>query len=139
MMLRRLLLCLLLIAAQAHAWNAQRLFEPEPVAVPRGLSENEVEHAVLDAAVQREWVIVSRGPGEMIVRYAPRDVSASVRIAYDSQSVRLTYAGSTNLDYAVSGGERYIHNNYNRWVQHLAVEILRNMLRVKDEHERSVR
>ena len=138
-MLRLLLLCLLLIAAPAWAGTTERLFEPEPVAVPKGLSETEVEHAVLDAAVQREWLIVSRGPGEMMLRYAPRDVSASVRIAYDSRTVRLAYAGSTNLDYAVSGGERYIHRNYNRWVQHLAVEVLRNMLRVKSEHERSVR
>jgi hypothetical protein len=48
---------------------------------------------------------------------------AKVGVKYDTKSIQFTYLDSTNLDYEVKKGNRYIHRNYPKWVNNLVNDV----------------
>lgn len=109
------------------AFRQVPLQDPAPLAVPAKLTMVQVAKAVKQALVKREWLINSDQPGKLTATYARRDFSVQIGIAYDRQQVQITYLGSSNLKYEVKNGRRWIHKNYQSWIQNLETDISGNM------------
>lgn len=120
---------LLLVAALAFSMSAQArhgavtLVDPPPLPVPQGTADANVEKAIISSGVHRNWKVVERKPGAVVLEYAPRDFSVRVTVTHDAKSVHITYADSNNLEYGQEDGHAVIHPNYNRWVNNLAHDI----------------
>ncbi|MDP2698570.1 hypothetical protein [Thalassospira sp.] len=87
------------------------------------LSMAQIEETIIKAAGGREWIVTRKGEGELIATYSPRNHTAKVEIDFDQTAFSITYADSTNLNYDGTS----IHYNYNRWVNNLRQDILRDV------------
>lgn len=87
------------------------------------LSMDQIENAIVRAANGREWVVSEKSPGRLIATYSPRDHVAKVEIDYNKKDFSILYVDSTNLKYDGT----HIHHNYNRWVNNLREDILREV------------
>lgn len=124
-MIRKLLLVVLsffaIIAMPAEARRGPApLKDPPALTLPAGVSGKDVEKVIVSVAVQREWQVIDRQPGLVVLRYAPRDFSVDVTVRYDAKNLTIAYKDSTNLEYGQENGMPVIHPNYNRWVNNLA-------------------
>jgi hypothetical protein len=99
------------------------LVDPEPVAVPPGLSEKAVAKAVAVGVGQRGWVITRQDPQYMEATLHLRSHVARIGINFDANSVRIRYLDSQNLDYEIKKGVPHIHRNYINWVNNVARDI----------------
>ncbi|MER3546627.1 MAG: hypothetical protein C4338_03090 [Rhodanobacteraceae bacterium] len=115
-----LLLPLLLLTM---AFRQVPLNDPPPIQVPAGVSEAQVQNAVMEALTGRGWAIARHTPGEIDATYARRDFSVTIAVHYDAHQVRINYLNSSNLKYEVKNGVRYIHTNYPSWIQNLVTDI----------------
>ena len=127
-MLRRLLLLsmLLLLAMPVLARKAE-LVDPGPVAIPAGLEEKEVVNAIKSALIARTWTVGKHSPGRIDAALHIRAHRADIRIDYDTESVRIHYVGSENLDYKQKKGRTFIHSNYIGWINNLTGDISRQL------------
>lgn len=82
-------------------------------------TDNQMKLAIIEAGINRKWVMTPVSPGVINGRLAQRDFVANIRITYTSQNYRIDYVSSDNLK--AEGGE--IHNNYNRWIANLDQDI----------------
>lgn len=120
---------LILVAALAVSMTAQArhgatsLKDPPPLPVPQGEKPEVVEKAILSSGVRRNWMVVDKKPGLVVLQYAPREFSVTVNVSYDSQAVKIAYKDSANMEYGQEDGHPVIHPNYNRWVNNLAHDI----------------
>jgi len=70
------------------------------------------------------WVPTKEAPGVMLGTLHLRSHTAVVRVDYTTDSYRITYMRSQNLDYERrSDGSEVIHVNYNSWIANLTREI----------------
>jgi hypothetical protein len=100
------------------------LVDPPPIAVSPKLDLAQVERAVKQALVKREWLIISDEPGKLVASYDRREFTSRIGIAYDNKQVRVSYITSTGLKYEVKkDGEKLIHKNYMAWIQNLVTDI----------------
>lgn len=82
-------------------------------------TEAQVRNAIVNAGVQRQWVMTDIAPGVLKGRQVARDHIAEIRINYSAMGYTINYDSSTNL--RASGGK--IHKSYNRWVHNLDKDI----------------
>ncbi|WP_404420630.1 hypothetical protein [Thalassospira australica] len=87
------------------------------------LSMAQIEESIIKAAGEREWIVQRKADGELIATYSPRDHLAKVEIDFDQSEFSISYVDSTNLNYDGTS----IHYNYNRWVNNLRQDILREV------------
>ncbi len=102
---------------------ATPLVDPAPIPVPAGLDDKAVATAIRLGGAQRGWIVTRQDPGSMELTLNIRTHMAKVGAKYDTKSIQLTYLASTNLDYEVKKGNRYIHRNYPKWVTNLGNDI----------------
>lgn len=83
----------------------------------------QIEESIIKAAGEREWIVQRKAEGELIATYSPRSHQAKVEIDFDQTEFSISYVDSTNLNYDGTS----IHYNYNRWVNNLRQDILREV------------
>lgn len=116
------LLALLMGARQVPLEN------PEPIAVPAGLTDAKIARSIKAALVGRQWVVSEEQPGKIIATLNLRSHMAKIDIGYDSSQVRIQYLDSKELMHGEKKGVTVIHRNYLSWVQNLVTDISRNMI-----------
>jgi len=99
------------------------LVNPDPIPVPAGLSEMAVNQAVRVGVAKRGWIVTAQDPGYLEATLHLRSHVAKIGITYDTQSVRIKYLESTNLDYVVKKDGAHIHGNYLKWIENVVRDI----------------
>lgn len=118
---------LALIALPFEAQAAKELVDPDPVAVPKGLSMDTVSTDIKRALIGRGWIVSHEAPGQIDATLHLRSHVARVAIEFDATAVRLRYVSSDNLDYREKKGKRYIHKNYLSWVGNVLSDLSKNL------------
>jgi hypothetical protein len=75
----------------------------------------QVEKAILQAGIQRNWKMQKVKDGLITATQLVRSHSATVEIKYNASSYSIIYKNSTGLDYDGTN----IHKNYNGWIRNL--------------------
>ncbi|HEY0683541.1 MAG TPA: hypothetical protein VGD45_14495 [Steroidobacter sp.] len=121
---------LLLLPLLALLMGARQvpLVDPDPIAVPAGLTEARVAKAIKAALVGRTWVISEEQPGKIIATLNLRTHMAKIEIPFDTKQVAVRYLDSSELMYGEKKGVKVIHRNYLSWIQNLVGDISRNMI-----------
>ena len=104
------------------------LVDPDPIAVPAGLTEARVAKAIKAALVGRTWVISEEQPGKIVATLNLRTHMAKIEIPFDTKQVAIRYLDSSELMYGEKKGVKVIHRNYLSWIQNLVGDISRNMI-----------
>lgn len=127
-MLRVLLavLSLFAFAGAVHARSAE-LVDPDPVAIPAGVSSEQVAKDIKRALLARGWSVTAEQPGQVDSTLNLRDHVARIRVTYDASQVRFAYVDSSNLDYRQKRGKTYIHSNYLGWIGFLVNDLSTNL------------
>lgn len=120
------LVTLVAFAGDAEARRAS-LVDPEPVAIPAGLTAEQVAADIKRALVGRGWEVVSEQPGQIESTLHLREHVATISVGYDDKQVRFAYVDSSNLDYRVKRGEPQIHSNYLGWIGYLVDDLATNL------------
>src|SRR5262245_58196577 len=111
-------------ATSFDAAHAARVLENvDNEALPPGATLAQVEQAVLTALTSRGWQITTRADGAADAQYARRDFSVTIHVTYSATTYSIHYVESTGLDY--NAQRQTIHNNFNRWINNLRVDIPR--------------
>jgi hypothetical protein len=106
------------------AFRQAPLADPAPILVPAKLNLAQVEKAVKQALIKREWLVISDEPGKITASYDRREFTSRIGITYDARQVQINYITSTGLKYEVkSNGEKLIHKNYMAWIQNFVTDI----------------
>jgi hypothetical protein len=108
------------------------LVNPEPIAVPAGLTEAKIAKSIKAALVGRTWVVSEEQPGHMVATLNLREHMAKIDITYDTGKVAMRYLDSKELMYGEKKGVTVIHRNYLSWIQNLVTDISRNMVLASD-------
>jgi hypothetical protein len=103
------------------------LIDPEPIAVPSGVSLRDVGKAIKASLVGRNWVINEDNPGRIVSTLNLRTHMAKIEVAYDEKMVDIRYLDSGDLDYEDKKDGRYIHRNYLNWIKNIIGDISRNL------------
>lgn len=126
-LLQPLLLVIALMLPQADAIaGREEIVDPAPVAIPAGLSEEQVVKDIRRALIGRGWTVKDQRPGEIDSELHLRDHVAIIKIAYDANDVRISFVDSQNLEYREKKGKRYIHSNYLGWIGYLVQDMNTN-------------
>lgn len=130
----RLWSSLLLLPLLALLMGARQvpLVDPEPFAVPAGLTEAKIVKSIKAALVGREWVVSEEQPGKIIATLNLREHMAKIDVSYDTSRIAIRYLDSKELMYAHKKGVTVIHRNYLSWIQNLVTDINRNMILAGD-------
>jgi uncharacterized protein YbjQ (UPF0145 family) len=100
-------------------YNAKESFSSE-----MGFTEARMSRAIVTALNDRLWVVQSVKPGMIKAAITVRGQHhAEVDIPYTVTSFEIDYRSSTGLNYK----DGKIHGNYNRWVNRLRSNILREL------------
>lgn len=144
-LIKLFLVCAMVVIPAAFA-GVKPLKEPEPIAIPQGLSDAQVTTAITKGMSRRGWRVEKDEPHKILAVIYVRTHVVKNTITWDKKEVRITYAGSTNMKYEMreppsSGGSSgglfdfddskdkeveeipYIHDRYNSWTQNLANDI----------------
>jgi hypothetical protein len=114
---------LLILPVALLLMAATPLVDPAPVPVPAGLDDQAIAKSIRLGGAQRGWIVTRQDPGAMELTLNIRTHMAKVGVKYDTKSIQFTYLDSTNLDYEVKKGNRYIHRNYPKWVNNLVNDV----------------
>jgi hypothetical protein len=106
------------------------LVDPEPIAVPAGLTAAQVAKSIKAALVGRQWTVTEEQPGRIVSTLNLRTHMAKIEIAYGS-AITIRYLDSSELMYDEKKGQKVIHRNYLNWIQNLVNDIQRNMTLVQ--------
>ena len=80
----------------------------------------EAEQKIRAGAELLGWVIDKESPGVLLATLHIRAHRAAVAVEYDATHFDVEYRTSENLN---DNGDGTIHNNYNKWVNHLVLAI----------------
>ncbi|RAP59426.1 hypothetical protein [Oleiagrimonas sp. MCCC 1A03011] len=128
MMKRFALATLACVALLAVSACTKAVLKPAPaISVPAGISQAQVKKSIVSALEGRKWTLDKIEDGTILSTLHLRDHTATIRITYNTQAVNITYLRSTNLEYSQRGSTRYIHRNYNGWINYLEQDITRNL------------
>jgi hypothetical protein len=117
-------LLLLPILFLLMAFRQAPLVDPAPIPVPARLDLVQVQKAVKQALIKRQWMILGDEPGKITASYDRREFTSRIGITYDRKQVQINYITSTGLKYEVkSNGEKLIHKNYMAWIRNLVTDI----------------
>ncbi|MGH8077779.1 MAG: hypothetical protein ACREPE_10695 [Lysobacter sp.] len=119
-------LSLLAFAGAVQAGTAL-LVDPEPVAIPAGLSTTKVVKDIKRTLAGRGWAVTSEQEGQIDSTLTLRAHVARIRISYDDKQVRIAYVDSSNLDYKLKRGKAYVHSNYMGWMGYLTTDLATNL------------
>ena len=126
---RALLACFALLSMFAFA-NAQarqgRLIDPAPVAIPAGMTDEQVVKDIKRALAGRGWRIDGEKPGEIDAELNLREHWAKIHVTWDGKVVQYAYVDSRNLDYETRRGQPWIHRNFLGWMNYLATDTRTN-------------
>ena len=103
------------------------LVDPDPVAIPAGVTAEQVTKDIKRALIGRGWEVTAEQPGAIDSTLHLRDHVARIRVTYDAQAVRVAYVDSQNLDFAEKRGKRVIHGNYLGWIGFLINDLSANL------------
>lgn len=125
---------LLLLPLLALLMGARQvpLVNPDPIAVPAGLTEAKVARSIKAAMVGREWVVSEERPGKIVATLNLRTHMAKIDINFDTAKVAIQYLDSRELMYGEKKGVTVIHRNYLSWIQNLVTDINRNMILMQE-------
>lgn len=115
-----------LCAAQLRATD---LVDPQPIAIPQGVSQVEAKKAVIDAMFARGWTVADESDEHVLADLHIRTHWAQVHIAIGDDDIRIAYRDSDNLKYRERRGRTVIHKNYINWVDNLVGDIRRQLAR----------
>ena len=118
-------LSLFAITTTALARSAP-LVDPDPIAIPAGLTQEQVVKDIKRALIGRGWSITAEQPGKIDYTLHLRTHTARIQVTYNESQVRLAYVSSEELDYKEKKGVRHIHPNYLGWVGFLVNDINTN-------------
>jgi hypothetical protein len=118
-LLSSLLLALLLVGCG----RVQPVMNIEDTPVAYNLQNKQVKAAIMQAAMDRGWVVEEVGPNELNAKLLVRDHFAEVKIPFNEKFYSIIYLNSENL----KADDGKIHRNYNRWVNNLNVDIKRKL------------
>lgn len=107
--------------------RAAPLVNPDPIAVPAGLSADVVQREIKRALISRKWSITGEKPGHIDATLNLRAHVARIAIEHGEGTVRVSYVSSENLNYEEKKGQRYIHKNYGAWVNNVVSDISANL------------
>lgn len=124
-MQRRSVAAFALVVLATLACRTAPVLNVEGAPVPPGLTQEQVHDALLSAVPRRGWIVQEDQPGLLTARLDRRDHSATVDIAYDTTSYRITHRESKNLRFDGTN----IHKNYNGWIMNLNGDIQTELLR----------
>ncbi len=131
MLARRLaLLALLPFLLLLMALRDAPLVDPDPLAIPPKVGNEQVAKAVKLALAHRGWIVIEEKPGEIASTLHLRDHTARIPISWDKAQIHIRYVDSVNLKYHVEDGKPYIHKNYLDWVNNLIADISGNLAMV---------
>ena len=120
-----LLLPLLLLTM---AFRQVPLADPPPIDVPAGLTAVQVGKAVKGGLIGRGWTVTAEQADGIDSTLTGNDYTARIHVAFDTRQIKISYVGSTNLNYEVKkNGQRMIHTNYMGWMRYLSDDIGRNL------------
>jgi len=84
--------------------------------IPPGLTQSQVEQAILTALQNRRWTVLERQPGLVVASILQRQrYRAVIEIPYSARGYQIRHRSSENLDYR----NGRIHRTYNNWIVHL--------------------
>lgn len=121
------LFALFALSQPAHAGRIVPLVNPDPVALPAGLSEEAMVKDLKRALIGRGWEVEAERAGEIDAVLHLRDHVAKIRLTYTASDVRIVYVDSTNLDYRNRKGTPYIHRNYLSWIDNIVRDFRTNL------------
>jgi len=107
--------------------GAAKLVDPDPIMVPAGMATETVQKEIKRALLTRGWAVTGEQAGQIDATLNVRAHVARIAVIHDASSVWVTYVSSENLKYEEKKGERYIHKNYNSWVNNVLTDISRNL------------
>ena len=120
--LAALVLCLALVPA-AYARSKSEEIDSPTVTLSTKASLSQVKKGVKLAVLGRKWDITNEKGNEFDASYTKRerrgDMTARIHVVYSTKEVKISYAGSENMD---ADGTN-IHPWYNRWVGNLVKDI----------------
>lgn len=118
-----LALCLALLPAVAAARGKSEPIESPTITLTTKASAAQVRKGVKMAVLNRKWNISNEKGNEFDASYTKPerrgDMTARIRVRYNSKEVKISYAGSENMN--ADGSE--IHPWYNKWVNNLVKDI----------------
>jgi hypothetical protein len=99
-----------------------------PLALPRPIAVSTdkptTRAAILNGMAARSWSVEAEKPDRILARLDYRTHVAKVWIDYAGPDILFKYGGSARLDCVPAGNScSEIHQNYNRWVRNLGLDI----------------
>ena len=91
-----------------------------PLLVDADPTLGEAEEKIRAGAANRGWIVEAEAPGVLVAKIQVRVHTAVVAIKHDATHFDVEYRTSENLN---DNGDGTIHNNYNKWVNHLVLAI----------------
>src|SRR5688572_31503967 len=87
---------LLLLPVLALLMGARQvpLVNPDPIAVPAGLTEAKVARSIKAALVGREWAVSEEQPGKILATLNLRAHMAKIDVSFDTSKVNIRYLDS---------------------------------------------
>jgi hypothetical protein len=113
----------LFVLLASAACRTMPMITPDPIPAPLGAEHNRT--AILRGMTIHRWTLQEELPGALVLRQSKADRHvAVVNVAYDDDSIDITYLGSEGLQCMPQGEScSEIHRAYNRWVVQLAEDI----------------
>lgn len=103
------------------------LVDPDPIAIPQGVSQQDVRKAVRNGLLGRGWLVNEEKDGSVTATLNVRKHTAKVEVTYDKSQIRIKHLSSTNLNEEIEDGQKVIHRNYISWLNNLVLDISRNV------------
>ena len=126
--IRTLLVLTLALLPLAASARSSDLLDPDPIAIPAGMSPEKVAQAIRSALIGRTWTVTRQEPGHIDSTLHIRSHTATIAVTYDDKQIHIAYVSSDNLKYKVkSNGKRTIHSNYNEWIANIVLDLQRQL------------
>ncbi len=101
--------------------SAQGNFKPiqDGYAITAPINTEKMAKSIRKALLHYNWVIISDEKGIINAHFEKSngEISADIRVKYNSEKYSIEYVSSKNLNVDLKKG--YIHRNYVRWINNL--------------------
>ena len=128
--LAQLLLLLPLLAIGMGARGAEPMYLPPPIDLPDGAEPKAVSAAIRSALIGRGWSVDREtipegdGPREIVATLRVRVHTATIRLEFDAERIRIHYVSSDNLGFKEKKGrDPLIHPKYGVWIRNLENDV----------------
>lgn len=105
--------------------NIKPLRSLENNPIPRGLNQEQIDRAFLEAGRSDGWVIQKSKANSFIGKLFVRSHYVEIAIDIEKEAYSVIYNDSRNMKYDPK--MNYIHRNYYRWVTNLIADINRGL------------